>query len=385
MEHQTRILFTRALKGFPDSRLEKEVYSLSKKYSVSVFGWDRENKYKKVSKSENKVFGKKIIFYHVGIPAPNGEGFSKLLLPLLKFWSAEYKFLINKKDSFDIIHACDFDTALIAFLAAKRLNKKIVYDIFDYYAESHKAPKIIKYLIKKIDTFVISKSDATIICSELRRKQIGMAKPNNLIVIHNTPIENKSLQEGTEDLNYCNRKIRLVYVGLLSDDRFLENISNVICSRKDIEWHIGGWGKLDNYFKKLSEQYKNIIYYGMMPYTDVLKLEKKCDLMTAIYDPNLPNHTYAAPNKFYEALMIKKPLIMVQGTGMDSYITEYNLGEVINLNGHSFEESFSQAITNLIGIRGYWKQMGENGYMLYKSEFSWDEMERRLLSLYSLI
>ena len=34
--------------------------------------------------------------------------------------------------------------------------------------------------------------------------------------------------------------------------------------------------------------------------------------MTAIYDPNISNHYYAAPNKFYEALMLGKPLIMVK-------------------------------------------------------------------------
>lgn len=386
MNSKRRIIFIRALKGIPDSRLEKEVYSLSKAFSVSVLGWDREKSYRGIKKSENKVFGKTVIFHHVGILAPIGEGFSKLLFPMLEFWIAEYRYLIKNKDSFDIIHACDFDTALIAFLAAKRLNKRIVYDIFDYYAESHAAPKFVKRVIKKIDDNVITKSDATIICSELRREQIKDAKPNKLIVIHNTPIENVNMQESPTLMDdNQNHKIKLVYVGLLSKDRFLEEIANVIIRRNDIEWHIGGWGVLEDYFSNLSAKSENIIYYGKLPYSEVLKLEKQCDLMTAIYDPVLPNHIYAAPNKFYEALMIKKPVIMIKGTGMDSYILKYDLGEVLDLEKDSFENAFSKSLSKLLSKRSKWNIMGERGHQLYMDKFSWNKMESRLLELYSNI
>lgn len=51
--------------------------------------------------------------------------------------------------------------------------------------------------------------------------------------------------------------------------------------------------------------------------------------MTAIYDPKVPNHRYAAPNKFYEALMLGKPIVMAKNTGFDEIIEENNIGCLI--------------------------------------------------------
>lgn len=380
-EKKQSIIFVRALKGIPDSRLEKEVFSLSQFYSVTVLGWDRENRYKTPKKSIIEIEGKKITFFHIGIKAPVGEGFSKLFYLMLKFWIAEYLFLKKNRYKYDIIHACDFDTAFIAFLIAKRFKKKIVYDIFDYYSESHAGPRIIKKMIKKIDDYIISKSNAAIVCSELRREQIKDSKPCKIVVIHNTPINTESIN-GTVNINQRSEKIRIVYVGLLSKDRYLEEMTNVIEKRDDIEWYVGGWGVLQNYFQEKGRTQKNIHYCGKIPYKEVIRLEKFCDLITAIYDPTLPNHKYAAPNKFYEALMVKKPLIMVKGTGMDSYVTDYDIGEVLNIENNDFEYEFNLALDRLIARKSDWKNMSERGYQLYVKEFSWNEMQQRLWNLY---
>lgn len=37
-----RICFIRSDKGYPDSRVEKEMYALSKEHEVFLLGWDRE-------------------------------------------------------------------------------------------------------------------------------------------------------------------------------------------------------------------------------------------------------------------------------------------------------------------------------------------------------
>jgi len=376
-----RVIILRALRGYPDSRVEKEAYSLSKKYDVTVFGWDREHEYKGYKESYVKVFDKTVRYIHTGIKAPIGLGFKKLLVPELRFWMSEYKYLKNNIDKYDIIHACDFDTAFIAAKIAKKYKKKVVYDIFDYYAESHQGPRVVMSLIERLDRNVIENSDAVIICSELRRQQIKAALPKQLYVIHNTPMEpNNSL--GGKITKRDSKMIKLVYVGLLSKDRYLEEIAEVIESKYDIEWHVGGWGVLDNYFKNISQRCKKIIYYGELPYLKTIKLESECDIMTALYDPTIPNHKYAAPNKFYEALMLDKPLIVIKGTGMDSYVSEYGLGEVIDLNKNDFKTEFSKALDNLIlRIRSGEIVLNKNR-QLYESEFSWEIMEGRLYKLY---
>lgn len=377
------IIMVRSLKGYPDSRVEKELYSLSKEYNVSLFGWNRYSNIDDITSQKVEVFGKEITYYHYNQIAPIGLGFKKLLFPLLKYWNAEYKFLKKHIDSFDIIHACDFDTVLPALYIAKKYHKKIVYDIFDYYADSHSAPSVVKKIIKSIENYVIGKCNATIICSEKRREQICDSRPKMLEIVHNTPIRINTSESG--NFVMYGDAVNLVYVGLLSEDRYLREISNVVNKRTDVVWHIGGWGPLNSFFEELAGKSKNIKYYGELSYINALELESKCDIMTALYDPLVPNHRYAAPNKFYEAIMLGKPLIMIKNTGMDEYLIDNELGEVINLEENDFEKKFDVALSNLLKRRNDWDKIKSKAQDLYNSEFSWEQMETRLLNLYRKI
>lgn len=377
------IIIVRSLKGYPDSRVEKEIFSLSKENKLFLFGWNRYFNADKITSESVDIFGKQVNYYHYNHIAPIGLGFKKLLLPLLRYWIAEYRFLKNNINKFDAIHACDFDTVLPALLISKKFNKKIVYDIFDYYADSHTAPKLVKIIIRKIENWVIGKCDATIICSEKRKEQICGSNPKLLEIVHNTPIKFDSINK--EKFSVDKTKCNLVYVGVLTEGRYLKEIANEISNRSDIVLHIGGWGPLSVYFKELSKKHSNIKFYGEIPYSSVLKLESACDIMTALYDPIVPNHKFAAPNKFYESVMLGKPLIMIKNTGMDCYVSKEQLGEVIDLSKTDFQSGFRSAINHLIDNRCNWNEICERAKKLYDSNFSWDQMELRLLNLYRKI
>lgn len=118
-----------------------------------------------------------------------------------------------------------------------------------------------------------------------------------------------------------------------------------------------------------------------MKYSEVLFLEKNCDFMTAIYDPKIPNHKYAAPNKFYEALMLGKPLIMIKGTGMADLVSKYNLGVTMDLKKYNFNMAFEDVLTSVISTKDT-TSISNRETRLYTNEFSWDSMEKRLLGAY---
>lgn len=145
--------------------------------------------------------------------------------------------------------------------------------------------------------------------------------------------------------------------------------------------HIGGYGKFEHYFKKLSNKYNNIIYYGKLSYEKTLCLEKECDIMLAIYDPKIENHYYAAPNKFYESLMLGKPLIMVENTGMSEYIKKFKIGELIEFS----PDSFKLGIDRLVSREKEWPHISDSMRQIYQEEFRWEVMENRLSKLYEKI
>lgn len=372
------IVFLRSNPVDPDSRVEKAVNSLVKSgHSVKILAWDRNEDYDNKKTILNMQNGK-VEINRFGIKAVFGAGFKKNLTPLIKFQVRLYKWLSKHNKEFDAIHACDFDTARIALYISKKYRKKLVYDIFDFYIDSFSVPKLLRNIIKKEDFKIINKADHVIICSEKRTEQIKGSKPNKLTVIHNTPPAINDIK--VESNENQNNKIKIVYVGILGRGRFIEEIAHFVSLNKsNYEFHIAGFGLLQSKIEQYVKENENIYYYGKISYEEALALEKKCDVMTAIYTPNIQNHKFAAPNKFYEALMLGKPLIMVRDTGMDHIVSENDIGEVIDFDPKSFEE----AITKIANKRSQWDGIRKRMRDLYETNYSWDVMEKRLIGIYT--
>lgn len=373
-----RIVFLRSNPVQPDPRVEKEANSLMKAgHEVTVVAWDRSDKYN-VKKSDLDLKNGKAIIYRFGIPAKYGSGIKGNIRPLILFQFRLIQWLLINREKYDVIHACDFDTAFVSGYLAKPLKKKIIYDIFDYYVDAFNVPKLLKNFIENMDHKLINSAEGVIICSEKRKEQIKGTSPKRLTIIHNSP-SFSCLEMSSLDLN--REKVKIAYIGILAEGRLLKELAKVIINNPDFELHIGGFGSLHEYFNELSSKYSNIIYYGKLEYSKTLELENSCDIVTAIYDPKVPNHYFAAPNKFYEALMLGKPIIMVKNTGMDDVVSKYDIGEVIEYNAISLEK----AIENLVRRKNEWPEISIKMKQLYEKNYVWNEMERRLLKLYKSI
>lgn len=376
-----KIMMVRSLKGYPDSRVEKEIFSLSKENKVFFLGWNRDGISSTFSTEKVSIYKKLFRFFHYNSTAPIGLGFKALFFPLLSFWYQEFRFLVRFSKYYEAIHACDFDTIIPAFFVAKMFRKKIVYDIFDYYSDSHSAPVFIKKIIRLVENYFINRCDVVIICSEKRKEQIIGTHPKKLEVVHNSPILTDKNEIQKENAIIATNKFKIVYIGVLTEDRYLKEMASVISGRNDVELHIGGWGVLEDYFKNMSDCHDNIIYYGKIPYQKVIDIEKQCDLITALYNPSTANHKYAAPNKFYESIMLGKPVVMLKNTGMDCYVEEHNIGYIIDLGLTDFVAGFNATIDYFINNK-WTKASEERARSLYINQFSWDIMERRLNNIY---
>lgn len=362
----------------PYPRLEKMANCLAKNgYGVTVLAWDRESDYSP-KEEELKLKDTTVKIVRIGIKGQFSGGIKKNLKGLLGFQKFIYTWLKNHKSEYDIIHAYDFDTGYTALKCAKLFGKKIIYDIPDYYVDSHGMNgTTIGKVIKHLEDSVINKADATIICTEERKKQIKGTTPKRLYVIHNTPDIDVNSDECADDV--CGR-LKLVYVGIFGRARFVDKIAEVVAARDDCELHIGGFGAgMEPYFEDMAQKYDNIFYYGRIPYDKTIELECKCDIMCAIYDPSVPNHYYAAPNKFYEALSLGKPLLMARNTGMASIVEEQGIGEVIEYNA----ESLNLALDKLVDNKKNFKLISLKEKELYNSNYSWKKMESVIKEIYS--
>jgi glycosyltransferase involved in cell wall biosynthesis len=356
----------------PDSRVEKEAWSLAKAgYDVHILAWDRDTNIEEVSDFVY-VADIQIPITRLGYKATYGEGM-KNLKAYLSFQFSMRKWLC--KHDFDIVHACDFDTAFFSFAVIKRKREKFIFDIFDFLYGDPKG--IVQKAVKKAQLLLINYADATIICTEERTKQIVGSTPRKLAVIHNTPASAQIKQ--CENKTQLTKKIKIVYVGILQDYRLLKEIAEAVALDNTVELHVGGFGKYEGFFKDMADEFGNIYFYGRLTYEQTLSLENECDIMLAIYDPAIENHRFAAPNKFYESLMLGKPVVMVKNTGMSHVVENNAIGVLIEYS----KKGFVSGIYKLIENRNKWCDIGEKMKIIYQDKYCWDEMERRLIELYA--
>ncbi|STO97301.1 non-hydrolyzing UDP-N-acetylglucosamine 2-epimerase [Helicobacter canis] len=371
---KAHILIIRSNPCDPDSRVQKIATSLAKQRAkVRVLAWDRNSAQN--SRATLTPQTSHILIDRLGIKASYGVGLRNLL-PLLLFQVKVLAYLWANRKTIDAIHACDLDTALPALCIAKLCKKPLIYDIFDYYVDTFNVPRILKPLIKSIETFVINHSDECIICAQSRLEQIAPSKPRSLSIIHNAP-EKPAYIKPFALLDSKAKRVKIAYVGVLCHNRYLLELLELIAADPRLELHIAGFGILQDVVESYAARADNISFYGKICYEDTLALESACDIITALYDPSVPNHLYAAPNKFYESLLLGKPVVMVKGTGMSEIVEAMGIGAVIDFSLHNLKQAFiSLAASNS-------PQLQAKRQALYKEQFAWGIMEQRLWEIYA--
>lgn len=373
-----KVILIRSTEVMPDPPVEKMAAALRDAgHEVKILAWDRAHRYREKTSAKRLTNGD-VELVHFGIPAKYSGGIKSNLKAMIVFQIRIIRWLVRHRSEYDAVHAFDFDTGLAAMLCAKLLRKKYVYHILDEYVDGHTISwKGLAALIRFLETRVINSANATIICTEKRRSQIGAASPKKLVVIHNTP-DHAQQTETSFALKGNPSRTKVAYVGILADKRLLKETVEAIAQMEDVEMHIGGFGEYEAWFQAAAQRWPNIFYYGRLQYAQTLALEAQCDLMIAAYDPSLRNHQYAAPNKFYEAIMLGKPLIMARGTGCSEVIEVHDIGALTKYS----QVGVAQAIREMVRRKADWKAMHDRAKHIYESEYSWEKMSKRIRTLY---
>lgn len=372
-----RVVLLRSNPVQPDPPVEKIADALLEMgMHVRILAWDRTCKENSCVSEKFPSGACQIIRF--GIPAAYGARWGSMV-SLLRFeWSLFWWLLRNRKN-YDILHAFDLDTGMVAGLLGKLFHKKVVYHVLDLYADAHFfSDSIIKQLVHKLEMSIINSAYATLICTEERRDQIRNSSPKRLEIIHNTP--NYAIKNETEQfkIKKSTAEVKIAYVGTQCGGRGIEELIGAVVQDHRFELHIGGYGPLDNKIREAAQQCDRIHFYGRLPYSHTLALEQQCDIMVALYDPKIPNHRYSAPNKLYEALMLGKPLLMCENTGWDSLFREEKIGVLVSYS----QEGIAQGLNKLYEAREYWPMMSEKEIRIYQQKYSWETMKQRIRKIY---
>jgi glycosyltransferase involved in cell wall biosynthesis len=355
--------------SYPDTRLRKEIDTLLKcGYEVKVIIWERGWPF---------TCDKKVDVKCLGLNAPIGRINSLLYFPI---WFLYLVFWLFKSE-WDVVHAVNFDTYLFSLIAAKIKNKPIIYDIYDFYGDM--MPSILRNIIVKVDKRLLPFSDVLILADEARIEQIGGNIHKNIFTINNSP------EEYNFDKNYHEDNINTFKVfigGKILKERCLDVVISAIGKIEGAKLSIRGHCDETDYKQQiiqLSQKFDNIdMYLDGVPYEEIVKGTLSADLTIALYDPDIPNNRYASPNKLFEAMASKIPIIVNENTSMADIVRKEKCGIVIPYGN---EEALIWAVSRLKNDLSLQKRLGDNGRKAYENKYNWTIMENRLNSIYSQV
>ena len=362
MEKNT-IIYARASGIYNDSRAGKEISALREQgYSIIVLAWDKDGR----AASACKDLFPDISFRFYTAPVEGGLGI-KGIGKLLGFWRFLKKELKRMEPtSLLAVHACDLDAGLPLRGLCAKYDIPLIYDIYDYYADSHSLPSAALRYLEKQEIRCINQAHTTIICTEERRQQISLAKPQRITVLYNSP-EVAELPHVPVIYDYA-------YCGYLGDGRMVKEILEAYPDNSDLKFFFAGIGPYAQLAQELNAKYENFTFSGSIPYQKVLETEAQSCILSAIYEPSSRNHRLCAPNKFYESLALDKPVIVCKGTGIDRIVEEEQIGRAIDYDVNAFYT----ALRELIGKR----DNTHTARKLYESRYRWRDMATRLCEIY---
>lgn len=371
------VVFVRSNPVAPDPRVEKQARALAEEgFSIQILCWDR------TAQHPTEEFWDYARVQRISIPAGFGQGLRNIP-SLLKWQWAVLRWLWKNRYSYSVIHACDFDTVIPAVMMKLLASKRVVYDIFDFYADSVRgAPRWLRGLLKWIDLKVINVVDGIIIVDDSRRRQILGSRPRRLAVIYNSPsIASSFFSAGWQNWKPDPEgRLRIVYVGVLQVERGLIELVHLLRKRKDFFLHLAGFGADERVILDAIRDMTNVQFYGVVGYEQALDLARQSDVMIATYDPSIPNHRFSSANKLFEAMALGKPIVVARGTGMDELVEKYGLGRVVEYGSVQELESALEEIKNWTLEEKL--SFAKHARQCYDLHFSWELMQQRLIQLY---
>ncbi len=312
----------------------------------------------------------------------------KLLFEKGKLFYAEYNirlFLYLLFHRFDIAHANDLDTLLPCTLVCQLKNKKLIYDSHEYFtevAELVNRPNIQK-IWKKIERYCFPKTLHTFTVCQPIADLYQNEYHKQVLVMRNIPPQRiYSIKKSRKDLQLPEDKAILIVQGsginiqrgveeLVEAMQYVQNAILLIIGNGDVVPQLKQMSRLQHTEDK-------ILFYDRMNYEDLFNYTVLADIGFSL-DKNISiNHLYALPNKLFDFIRARVPIVASPMQEVAKIIREYQIGCV--LKEVSVEE-IANTVNHLLSHREELAIMKSN-LEKASNDLCWENEEKILQSVY---
>jgi glycosyltransferase involved in cell wall biosynthesis len=310
---------------------------------------------------------------------PISTGRSRIYRFLIKGWEVLWKAIKLKAG---VYHFHDPD--LIPYgLILKLLGKKVIYDVHEDVPKDILGKEWLGNIrLRKVvsSLFGLFMKLSTLFFDRIIAATPSISKrfpKNKTTVIGNVPII--ALIDKPMVETVTKTRIAVVYAGALTKIRgIMEIIEAIGILDNMVELWLLGWWDDSEYEQKCKslDGWRYVRYFGVMTLENTYSIMKQADI-GIINDFPVPNYIESHPNKAYEYMTCRLPIVM-----SDFVYWKDIFGECAVFVNPMDPKDIAEKIKNLVVNPEYRKKLAWEGRRLIENKYSWESESKNLIGLY---
>lgn len=220
-----------------------------------------------------------------------------------------------------------FGLDLAIFLRLLRTRKsEYIYEEADL-VQTYGSNRIILKILNYLDKTTILKAKLALLTSEgFVEYHFPKTKcPENIVIVPNKL--NPTIQQYPTIVKTCTdiSHLQFAFVGGARFDSIDFFVETLLANFPQHEFHF--YGPVEERMNRFRATYKNVFYHGRFKNPDDLpKIYENIDLLLCTYDYRIDNVRYAEPNKLYESIYFRKPIIVSSNTFLSKKVSQLGIG-----------------------------------------------------------
>lgn len=332
-----------------DMRINKEVKTLATRFEVDFVG---------VAQNEDNAFVRPFV-HEMALVA----GERRQLKTLLKFVVLVARKILTQR--YHSVHVIN-EQPLLLLYPFLFFQKHVVLDLFDsLFLMKNKGGNQLAWL-KKI---VYAPAHVLIVTDENRRTLLPDGLQRAAVVVQNYPYKLGNTPPKKRD-----NHLTIMYFGWLGTTRGTHTIEQLLLADATVRVLMAGWCG-DAASENLAK-HPNATWLGVLPQKEAMQVAaQRADYIMCVYAPVEQNNINASPNKIYDAIQTRTPVIMNPEVRVHSFVKQHHLGYVMD----QYEATdYKKMAADLLSQRQNYRFDDQ-----LVGAFTWENVEKQLIDAHA--
>ena len=283
---------------------------------------------------------------------------------LLRYFARSAFLLVFRR--YESVHIIN-EPQLIALWPFLWLQKWVVLDIFDSVFLRKNRPGnqwlwLKKIVYAPIDRCVVTDKNRLNLLPDFMKKKASVV-PNYPYLIKDLPAKEKSPE------------LTILYFGWLGEHRGTQTARGLLAADPKLKMLMAGW-LADEPSRELT-QHPRVEWLGVLRQAEANDIAaRRADYLLCVYAPVNDNNINASPNKIYDAIQTRTPLIINAEVQVSAFVKQHGIGCVLPLYQ---VKDYAQLAASLRERRGHYAFDEE-----LRQFHTWENAETTLLEAHQL-